>query len=97
MAGTTGFTKFTASGQILNLGDRIRVYNVNLRSNAAVVGVVTLRNGGSGGTAYFVEEGGTGTGLSFSLGRYGMLFPAGCYVEIDSNTSFAVVNYHKEN
>jgi len=77
-------------------GVAVRVFGIHILSGGGGAAVVSLRNGiAAGATAYITETGTTSTGKTFSYGTQGVLFPAGCFCDVDSNTpSVAVVfNY----
>ena len=95
MAGLAG-TKYTAEdAQINDAGDVIRVYAMHIISGGTA-GIVSLKNGGASGTVYITEDGSANVGETFVYGTHGVLFPDGCYIDVDANTTSVVVAYRKE-
>lgn len=77
-------------------GKPTRVFAVNFLSDGTA-GVLILRNGTtSGGTAYVQENGVISKGVTVSYGPVGILFPAGCFLDIDSHCVGGVVSYAKD-
>ncbi len=71
----------------------IVVYGVNILSNSGGAGRIILRNGAtSGGTAIVTIDGTTSIGTLFNFGGAGVVFPAGCFADIDANIdAFTVI------
>lgn len=89
-AGTQLVTADIAVGRA---GDACRVYSINIISGGTAA-VVSLRNGSTvGGTIYITETGTISTGKTFDYGAYGFLFPSGCFVDVDANTTSVLVSY----
>lgn len=97
MQGITGSQLVTADLAVGTSGKPIRVYAMHILSGGGGGGIAILRNGTTtGGTAYVQETGTTSTGKSFEYGRYGFLFPDGCFCDIDANVTSALVEFSKE-
>lgn len=76
-------------------GQAVRVFNLHIISGGGGASVVSLRNGSSGsGTIWVTETGTTSTGKSFNYGTQGILFPAGCFVSTDANSSVVTITYN---
>lgn len=86
----------TADGELFAAGDTIRVFNMHILSSGGGAAVVTLKNGGSGGTAWVTETGTTSTGKTFDYGVNGILFTNGCYVDVDANTTSVLISCRKD-
>lgn len=77
-------------------GKATRVFSINFVSGATA-GVVLLRNGTSAsGTAYIREDGVISSGKTASYGQTGILFPGGCFCDVDANVTAAVISYAQE-
>ena len=77
-------------------GKPTRVFAVNFLSGAAA-GVLELRNGTSASDTLFVTENGVITsGKTVQYGTTGILFPAGCFLNIDANVTGGVISYSQE-
>lgn len=85
-----GFTVLTVDGQV-GTGP-VAVYGLNLTSGGGA-SVVALRNGTStAGTIVIQEKGTTGQGVSFDY-MNGIVFPSGCFCDVDANISSVAVFY----
>lgn len=92
-----GTQNLTADGAVGTSGTPVRVFSVNFLSGGGGAGVVILRNGTSAGaTAYLQIDGTTSKGTIVPISTPGMHFPAGCFVDIDTNVSYCTVTYFKE-
>lgn len=77
-------------------GKPIRVFAVNFLSGGTA-GVFILRNGTSASDTVFVTENGViNSGKTVEYGQTGILFPAGCFLDIDANVTAGVVSFAKE-
>lgn len=88
-----GYTNAAADAAVISSGVPVVVYGVNIVSGAGGAGRVILRNGTStGGTAVITLDGTASTGTLFHFGGTGIVFPAGCFADMDTNvTSFTVI------
>ncbi len=67
-------------------GHTTTVYGINIVSDGTA-GVVVLRNGTTtGGTAILTLSGTASTGVYIDFGT-GIVFPAGCFVDIDAHVT----------
>lgn len=71
-----------------------RVFSVHIISTGTAA-VVNFDNG-SGGTVYATETGTASTGKTINYGWAGRLFPNGCYVDVDTNTTSVLVTCVRE-
>lgn len=94
---TNSGTQFvTADIAVATSGATTRVYSIHIISTGGGAAVVSLRNGTSAGdTAWITETGTVSTGKTIPLGTYGVLFPNGCFVDVDANTASVAVNYQQ--
>ncbi len=77
-------------------GKPTRVFCVNFLSDGTA-GVLILRNGTtSGGTAYAQENGVVSSGKTVSYGTQGIMFPGGCFLDVDAHCTGGVVTYAQE-
>lgn len=77
-------------------GKPIRVFALNFLSDGTA-GVLILRNGTSASDTVFVTENGVvSSGKSISYGQTGILFPAGCFLDVDTHVTGGVVTFAKE-
>jgi hypothetical protein len=94
----SGTTRLTASGVVGTSGAQIRVWKLLIGSTATPANV-KLRNGTSTSGAIFVEDAGLANQNARNvagMGATGMLFPSGCYCEMDANTTAVVIGYTQE-
>lgn len=87
----------TADIALATSGARVRVFSI-VALSGATLGIIGLYNGTStGGTLYATL---TCTAVStsniFDFGPSGIVFPAGCFVDLVSNVNPAVVNFVQE-
>ncbi len=77
-------------------GKPTRIFAVNFTSDGTA-GVLILRNGTStGGTAYATENGTVSSGKTITYGTPGLLFPGGCFMDVDTHCTGGVVSYSQE-
>ena len=78
-------------------GKPTRVFAIHILSTGGGGAVVALRDGATvSGTIYVQETGTTSTGKTFIYGKYGMLFPDGCFCDVDANTTSVAIAYEQE-
>ncbi len=93
MAGESGSTLVSADAVVGRSGQPTRVFGAYLISGAGGGGIVIFRNGTTASATAFLQIDGTaskGTNVLFS--DNGVLFPLGCFCDIDANVSSVVVN-----
>lgn len=89
-----GSQRLTADGVVGISGKPLRVHNVVMLSAAGGAGELVLRNGTSASdTAYVIEAGTAASKTKTYNFEGGLHFPAGCFFDIDTNTTAVVVNY----
>lgn len=89
----TGSVLITADGAVGTSAAPTYVSAIHIISGGTAA-VVSLRNGTStGGTAWVTETGTVSTGKTFYYGNPGLLFPSGCFVDVDTNTTSVAVSY----
>lgn len=77
-------------------GKPIRVFCINFLSGATA-GVVILRNGTSAsGTVFVTENGVISSGKTIQYGQTGILFPSGCFADVDTNVTGGVISFSQE-
>ena len=96
MIQNAGSQVITADSVVGVSGKATRVFAVNIVSDGTA-GVVILRNGTStGGTAYVTENGVVSSGKTVTYGTQGILFPSGCFCDVDSHATSTLVAYTQE-
>lgn len=91
-----GTKLITADGESLSAGDRTRVKAMHILSGGGGAAVVSLKNNGASGTIYITETGTVSTGKTFYYGEDGFIFPNGCYVDVDTNTTSVLLSLKKD-
>lgn len=95
MIQNAGTQILTADGAVSSAGRAVRVFAMHLISGAGGATVVSLRSGSTvGGTVWVTETGTANTGATFNYGTRGVLFPSGCFVDVDTNTTSVTVTYN---
>lgn len=89
---------FAADGQVGSSGTpAVRVFMLHvISSSGATAPVVSLRNGTSASATAYVTQTGVavvGGGTTFNYGVDGLLFSSGCFVDVDANTTNALVTF----
>lgn len=93
----TGTQLVTADGVVGTSGKPVRIFSIHILSGAGGGAVVNLRSGTAvGGTIRIKETGTVDTGKTFDYGKYGYLFEAGCFCDVDANTTSVAVQFEKE-
>lgn len=94
MIQNAGTQLITADGVVNTAGTAVRIFAIHILSGGGGAAVVSLKSGSAvGGTAWITETGTTSTGKTFSYGTQGVLFPNGCFVDVDTNTTSVAVTY----
>ena len=79
-----------------NAGKPIRIYALNILSDATA-GQLVLRNGIVDTAAIYIREVGTAsTGKTVTYGEQGMLFPNGCFYDQDANILGLTIEFEEE-
>ncbi len=88
-----GFTFANADAVVIASGVPMVVYGVNIVSNSGGTGRLILRNGTTAAaTAIITIDGTASTGTLFNFGGTGVVFPAGCFADMDANIdAFTVI------
>lgn len=77
-------------------GKPTRVFAVSFASDGTA-GVLIMRNGTStGGTAFVTENGVVSSGKTVTYGTTGILFPAGCFLDVDTHVITGVISFSQE-
>jgi hypothetical protein len=69
---------------------------MHIISGGGGAAIVSLINNGASGTTYIKETGTVSTGKTFDYGVHGLLFPLGCYIDLDTNTTSVLLSCRKE-
>lgn len=89
----TGSVRLTADGVVGPSGKPIRVWNVEMLNDSSV-GELVLRSGtADSGTVYVKKNGATAADTDTYQWAGGLVFPAGCFFDKDTNTVAVVVNF----
>lgn len=95
--GQPGTKRFTADGQAGTGTRPCRVYGVYGISGSGGAGIIVLRNGNSPASSAYIQMDASAASKGFSLSdSQGVLFPSGCYVDIDTNVDSVVVSFAEE-
>lgn len=90
-----GTVRITADSALITSGLPVRVYAVNLVSGGSGSTLI-LRNGTStSGDAYEQVDGSASQSVTKNYAG-GLLFPAGCFADVDANISYATIICTKE-
>lgn len=87
-----GTTRITADSVIGQSGKPTRVYWVSLVSGVSA-STLTLRNGTGGSDTAYDQIDGTASQSVTKNYAGGILFPAGCYADVDANVSYVTVGH----
>ena len=91
-AGTQAIVSGTDAA-IGSSGVAMRVFTLHIISDGTAT-VVSLRNGiSASATAYATESGTISTGKTINYGTQGMLFPAGCFLDVAVHCIAGIVTY----
>lgn len=97
MQGTSGSQRVTSDLAVGVSGKPCRVFGVHILSGGGGGGVVQMRNGTTtSGTIYTQEAGTTSTGKYVNYGTYGILFPDGCFCDVDANVVACLCSFVME-
>jgi hypothetical protein len=91
-----GYQVLSADGVVNTSGSAVRVYGLNIVSAGGGVGVVILRNGTTGSGTALITQGVAAGDSTYTDFGVGVLFPSGCYVDIDATITQATVVYDRE-
>lgn len=91
-----GSQNITQDGVIGVSGKPVRVFEFIVRSGSGGGAAIAVYNGTSTGGTKYDDLNGT-TSLTVRIPYVGgLLFPAGCYVDVDSNTTYVTAIYTQE-
>ena len=85
-----------SDGELTAAGDVIRVFNIHVLASGTSTPIVTLRNGGLGGTIFLKETGTASTGKTIDYGVNGKLFTNGCYVSQSPVDGSVLITFRKD-
>lgn len=89
-----GYKVISADGVLGDSGKAVAVYGMNIISGGTA-GVVILRDGATVGSTSVIQEVGT-ISVGKSIGYYvGVVFPNGCFVDIDANVTQVTLFYEQ--
>lgn len=96
----SGSEKFTSDGVVGISGKPCRIFRAFMISGAGA-GQLILRNGTSATDTIYVNESGAGADAQDTYGAdyfgfNGLEFPDGCYLDVNANTSYVVLEYRSE-
>ena len=92
-----GSQLITADGVVATSGKPVRVYATHIISGAGGGAVVNLRSGTLvTDTIRLTQTGTASQGVTFVLGEHGFLFEAGCYCDVDANTTSVLLAIRQE-
>lgn len=89
-----GYQLVTSDIVLGTSGTPVAIYGMNILSSGGGAGVVKLRSGTAvGGTIIIQEVGTTSQGVSKNYGGNGIVFPSGCFVDVDANVVSVAVEF----
>jgi len=91
----SGSVEYTADGVVGPSGAAVRVYNATWLSGTTA-GDFTLRTGTTTAGDVIVQEPGAADHTETINFERGLLFPDGCYVDFDANTTRATIEFRTE-
>lgn len=91
----SGSVKITADGVVGRSGQAARVYSVTWLSGTTA-GYVTLRNGTTTASDIYFKLDGTASKSKVQNWHNGLLFPSGCYCDVDANVTSAIMEFSNE-
>ena len=90
---SSGFQRLTASGVVSDSGKPILIYGYSLESGAALANP-TIVDGSSLSGSHFTKFGATVASTSNVISLpFPIMFPLGCYVSFDANTTAITIFY----
>ena len=96
LMGMPGTQAFTTTDLALGVAGRpTRVFGVELLSGGTASTVI-LRNGTATGGTNYIQLDGTINKATHWDSATGILFPGGCFVDVDANTASCVVSFTQE-
>ncbi len=90
-----GSQNVTADAVVGVSGRPCRVYSMDVLSGGTAA-VVILRNGTAATATAFAQHDGTISKGTHTDWPKGLFFPAGCFCDIDANTTYATVGFENE-
>lgn len=88
---------FTADSVVGTSGQRMRLFSMHFISGASAASI-NLRNGTSASATNIVRETGTAnTGKTIDYGPFGLYFPSGLFLDLDTNTVSVLLTFIQEN
>lgn len=86
----------TADVECSTAGKPFRVFHMSVLSGGTAA-VVSLKNNGASGTVYATCKASVvSVSNEFDFGTNGILFPQGCYIDVDGNTTSVTLSGRKE-
>lgn len=93
--GRAAMQRATADAAISASGVPVIVYGVNMVSGATA-GVLILRNGTSASATAVIQVNGViSQGVTKTFGKDGVVFPSGCFADLDTNVTQYTVFFEK--
>ena len=96
MQGSPGTQLVTADAAIGVSGKPVRVFSAAVLSGGGGAGIVIFRNGTSATSTIYAQIDGTTSKGTQAEWLGGILFPAGCFCDIDANVTSVAVNFTTE-
>lgn len=90
-----GTTKITADGVVGQSGKPTRIYSVSLVSGGSASTLALYSGTSTGGTLLDQVDGTASQSVTKNYAG-GLLFPAGCFADVDSNVSYVTFGHMQE-
>lgn len=95
MIQNAGTQVITVDAVVASASQAVRIFTIHIISTGGGAAQVNLRTGPVVGGAIWIQETGTtSTGKTFNYGAQGVLFPSGCFCDVDANTTSVTVTYN---
>ncbi len=95
MIQNAGTQVITADGVVSASSQAVRIFTMHVISTGGGAAQINLRTGNAVGGAIWVQETGTvSTGKTFNYGAQGVLFPSGCFCDVDANTTSVTLTFN---
>ena len=89
-----GYQIFSVDGPVVASGIPVAIYGMNVVSGGGG-GPVVLRNGTSASSTAFIHEMGNANSSESFAYTVGIVFPAGCFVDVDADVTQVTIFYEK--
>ena len=93
---SSGSTTLTADGAVGIIGKPTRIFSATWICDGATNVNLVLRNGSSASGTVYVQQAGTNAKSVTQNWHNGLLFPSGCFFDIDGDVASATIEFRSE-